>query len=1784
MPGNVDERVVEMRIDNKQFESGAKKTLSTLEKLERALHLKGDSTAIDDMAKSVSNFDASPMAKSIDKVGDHFSALEIAGRRVIENLTDGVYNFAAKTVKDLVIEQPREGWNKYETKAEAVQSIMAATRDMVTGINEIDENGIAVSFATQEDQMAKVNELLEQMNWFTDETSYNFNDMAANVGKFLAAGTGLEDTFTAIMGIASWGGSAGAKPQEVSRAMYNISQAMSSGAMKAIDWKSIENAGMATLEFKQNAIDAAEAMGRLRKVGNNAGHIEEEADAIVKYAAAVDKADEDLKDKEVFDAMSFREGLNSGWFDTEVMMEVFKRYGEFQDKLYDATEATGLEATDVLQLVDKIRDGNKEINWEKYAHDASMAVDEFKEVIQTVSDVTWEFSENGFRMGQEAKTWTDMIEATKDAVSSEWMKTFQYIFGDYLEAKEFWTEMTGEFWEIFAAGGALRNEILDSWYSSGGRMALFGLDKKNLGAFWNIINAIKTVVGPVHDAMLEAFGLDTTEGIAAFGEHLAELTKRFQELTKNFGLSEQAQKGLKNIFSAIFSGTKTVMKAFGGVFGVFGKFAFFIGEVLDAVLSLASGDVKLAEVQQRITDAFWDFIEPFSIIINKIKNFDIQSISDSLAKVVHYFEKFKQGWSDDFLEKMYNSMNGFEKLLVDAGRKFPFLMNVFSTVKSTIDKLITGMPSFDGALGSVVNWIQQLKNAFKGVNFDLSGIQGILGRAGNVADVLLTALFGDIDVFREKVKTMVTTALNGILDAIKAIKISDILTAIRIGITAGFLGGFLDIVRSFHMVANEVKSIPEAISDTLGSLQKSFEATSYIKMAVAIGILAASIYALSKVPADDFMRIVLGLGILALVLQKVSKGINIFSGSNNTGDTITKGLKANIKLIPDLAATILALAFAMGVMANAVVSFKKNGIGTGKNGWADLLMPIGTMLITLASILGFLYLLKKYNLKDVGKSFGLLVTLFAVIGRVTSLIKATKNVPWQNILAAMFGMGAVIAAMALTLRFASGFKKFKGDSILHMAAVFVAFGFAIQQISLAMIPLAVMSWDKMAQALLGVGTMMLMLGGLIGWMSRLKGANVGGLIKTAGAMAIMAVSIKLLIGPLVAMAALPFGAMLKGIAVIGLLMLMLGGLTAWMSRLDGSKAGGLIKIVGAVALLSVALAVLLPSVVAFTGFMVMLAGVLKGKMIARLLALSAVMVILGAGLLVAGAGIALFGAGMLGVAASALMFSLALLAVASGLDKISTAFPQFIQGLVDAGKLMTKENALDIGKGALAFLALAAAVFLLAKAFGALFGSGDILAKLGGFGKNLAVGIGNILRNVGSTITSHIPELLKVLGAVAVAAGLYMLGIIPKLTSWAVQALVTLFESIHQSFRANKGAIEHSVFGMVEVLLEVLFDAGTWLFSLVRGLIDTGVSWLLDQIAEKVASIPLVGDDLANSIRGIVNELPTVDEIMSQWNAQKATNEQWLQQFVPPAQELRDASENVTESIGQGVLDGQSSVTDAFGTVKTTIDEAMSGIGENAQIEGGNVISMFSGGMGENMGMLDDAFSGVSERTLGAFDGLSDDMKTTGSNVMAGLNNGIVDFWNSGKIQGNLSTITSSINRRTRLGLGEHSPSKLAAEAGAFYIIGLANGIADNAKLPLDAIDNTTDPMVEALKRAMTQVATMTDDDFGFSPVITPVVDMSNVNSAAGSMNGLFGGINRVAAVQAERYSSYAPTVTRDNSVVNELQSLSSRMDTLGEAITNMQIVLDTGVLVGATSAKMDARLGVLAARKGRGN
>lgn len=414
--GTVDERIVEMRIDNTQFENGAKKTISLLEKLDKALHLHAETDEIDKLTNAVGKFDVSPMANGLDTLQRHFSALEIVGMRVISNLTDSVYNFTARTIKSLSVDQVTAGWSKYEQKTSAVQTIMAATR-----------KDIGTLYADEAEQMEAVNAQLEKLNWFTDETSYSFLDMVNNIGKFTSNGRALDESVTAMMGISTWAAISGAKVQEASRAMYNLSQALGTGSVQVRDWMSIENANMATYEFKQMAIETAEALGTLKK----------RSDGVWESLAGHEVTVE-----------SFRENLKDDWFTSDVLLETLQNYGTFTEALKIATEETDTTATEFLRAMRRFEEGEN--------------VDEdLIPWIQELSQAQYELGRRAFQAAQEAKTFTEAIDATKDAVSTGWMNSFEKIFGDYQTAKTFWTDIANDLWEIFAGGGESRNSMLD---------------------------------------------------------------------------------------------------------------------------------------------------------------------------------------------------------------------------------------------------------------------------------------------------------------------------------------------------------------------------------------------------------------------------------------------------------------------------------------------------------------------------------------------------------------------------------------------------------------------------------------------------------------------------------------------------------------------------------------------------------------------------------------------------------------------------------------------------------------------------------------------------------------------------------------------------------------------------------------------------------------------------------------------------------------------------------------------------------------------------------------------------------------------------------------------------------------------------------------------------------------------------------------------------------------------------------------------------------------------------
>lgn len=421
---NVDQRIVEMRIDNDKFEAGAKRTLDLLDKLDNSLNGLG----------KVNSDGFESISKTMDVVNNKFSVMGTIGDQVIRNLTNKAMELTSQfthMATSMTTDQIGVGFQKFGDKTKAVQTIMSSTY-----------KDIGTLYANETEQLEDVTKKIENLTWYTDETSYAMMDMVSNIGKFTANGQDLQKSVTAMEGIANWASISGGHINEASRAMYNLSQALGLGAVTTIDWKSIENANMATLEFKQTAIDTAEAMGRLVKVADGVWKTVEGG-----YEVTVE---------------NFRNTLNFGrgedsvkWFDSDVLIETLNKYGAFTDQLKlaidDIKAVTGHEiiATNMIKAL-KAYDEN---NFTELADNLDMTEEEIKLILpwfEKLTSAEYELGRRAFEAAQQARTYQEAVEATREAVSTKWMQIFEYMFGNYLEAKELWTSLSETLWNVFA--------------------------------------------------------------------------------------------------------------------------------------------------------------------------------------------------------------------------------------------------------------------------------------------------------------------------------------------------------------------------------------------------------------------------------------------------------------------------------------------------------------------------------------------------------------------------------------------------------------------------------------------------------------------------------------------------------------------------------------------------------------------------------------------------------------------------------------------------------------------------------------------------------------------------------------------------------------------------------------------------------------------------------------------------------------------------------------------------------------------------------------------------------------------------------------------------------------------------------------------------------------------------------------------------------------------------------------------------------------------------------------
>ena len=345
----VDERVVSMQFDNKHFESNVKTTMSTLDKLKKSLNLEKSAKGLENINAAAKNCNLSPMANAVESVKSKFSALEVMGITALANITNSAVNYGKRLISAFTVDPIRTGFNEFELKMGSIQTIMASTGE----------------------SLDTVNKYLNELNEYSDKTIYSFSDMTSNIGKFTNAGVKLEDAVLAIKGVSNEAAISGANANEASRAMYNFAQALSAGYVKLIDWKSIENANMATVGFKQQLIDTAVAVGTLTKT----------TDGYKTSSGTV-----------ITPTKNFNESLQDQWMTTDVLVGTLKNYAD--------------ETTDI---------GKKAFAAAQDVKTFSMMMDTLKEAAQSGWATTWELIVGDFEQGK--TLWTKVSGVLGDIIS-----------------------------------------------------------------------------------------------------------------------------------------------------------------------------------------------------------------------------------------------------------------------------------------------------------------------------------------------------------------------------------------------------------------------------------------------------------------------------------------------------------------------------------------------------------------------------------------------------------------------------------------------------------------------------------------------------------------------------------------------------------------------------------------------------------------------------------------------------------------------------------------------------------------------------------------------------------------------------------------------------------------------------------------------------------------------------------------------------------------------------------------------------------------------------------------------------------------------------------------------------------------------------------------------------------------------------------------------------------------------------------------------------------------------
>lgn len=1069
---SADSRIVTMKFENAQFEAGARTTLSTLDKLKASMNFgnatstagkalgglhgllgkfsglnpfKTSTQSLGALSGEAGRFNLNSMDGAITGISKSWLAMSTIALTAISNITTKVISSTTQWVKGFTIQPILDGLQEYKTNLQSIQTIQANT----------------------DQPFNKIKKSLDELNTYSDLTIYNFSQMAQNIGTFTAAGVDLKTATSSIKGIANLAALSGSSSQQAATAMYQLSQAISSGRVSLQDWNSVVNAGMGGKKLQNALAQTAVAMGDLKE-------------GSVKLVGPMKQ----LK----INGDSFRESIQAKpgekpWLSSEILVNTLASLdGRFSDAALAAEKnARGQQKYDAAtrkSMIASARLALEQKNGVKYT-------DEQFKALQKLST-------SAFHAATEVKTLSQVFDVAKEAIGSGWAASFRNIFGTFPEAKKTFTDLSNYVNRIINDISLRRNNLLAGWSKRGGRdMAIEGIKEAWKG--------LLTILKPIGQAFRDIFPRKTVDDLLA-------MTAGFKSFAETIKISGSTADLLRRTFAGVFSIFSILGKVIGGVVTMFGH--------LFSAISGGDGG-GLLNFTANLGDALVAF-NNFLAKSDAIKNF-FGTLGDILAVPIRLLGAFGA-----MLGKAFGAFDtgGAEKI----GSAFDTVSGKVQAFQSVGDKIIAmfqRVGDFLGNIGSTIgnalmNIGDAIANSITPDTFSASLDVINTSLLGGLVFMLHKFLTGDLvkidlggGIFKQIRSTLgeATTALKDMQMKLKAdilLKIAGALAILAASLyvlstiddkklakaMAAMAGGFGALVGTMAALM--------AVLGKVGVVQLYVISSAMTKLAASMLLLSFALKIMSDIPFIDMVRGLAGVAAMLFIMQKAL--IPMAKGSAGmgkaSGSLILLGIALNIMAVAlkifasmsweEMARGLAGVAGSLVIISGAMRLMPKNMVGQAAalvliagalNALATAMKIFATMKWEemgrgMAALAGSMLILAgamRLMPKDMLLTGAGLVVVATALNIIAGALKIMGGSSWEEIAKGLVTLGGAMLILSI------GLNSMGPVALLGAAALVVAAG-ALTILTPVLVTLGAMSWEMIIKGLATLAATFVILG------------------------------------------------------------------------------------------------------------------------------------------------------------------------------------------------------------------------------------------------------------------------------------------------------------------------------------------------------------------------------------------------------------------------------------------------------------------------------------------------------------------------------------------------------------------------------------------------------------------------------------------------------------------------------------------------------------------------------------